>query len=122
MTLAIFGIRNCNTMKKAFDWLDGNQVAYRFHDYKKSGADRDALGRWCRRLGWQALVNTRGTTWRKLDSSRRNVVDESAAIDLMVDYPSLIRRPVIETESGELLVGFSEAAFAEHLLPPGERA
>ncbi|HRP74229.1 MAG TPA: ArsC family reductase [Rhodocyclaceae bacterium] len=120
MTLAIFGIRNCNTMKAAFEWLESHHVPYRFHDYRKAGADRDALMRWCNRLGWPALVNTRGTTWRKLDASRQNLADEGAAIELMVEYPSLIRRPVVETESGELLVGFSETVFAERLLPPGE--
>lgn len=122
MTLAIFGIKNCNTMKTAFEWLESHHVPYRFHDYRKSGADPDALIRWCNQLGWRALVNTRGTTWRKLDASRQDLADKGAAIELMIEYPSLIRRPVVETESGELLIGFSETVFAQRLLPPGDHA
>ncbi len=121
MTIAIFGIRNCDTMKKAFKWLESNHVAYRFHDYKSAGPDRDRLVRWCRQLGWEALLNTRGTTWRKLGPARGVVADERAAIELMIEHPSLIRRPVVESGSGLLLVGFSEATFAQLLVPDGGR-
>ena len=111
MSVMIYGIRNCDTMKKAFAWLDANRVAYSFHDYRKSGVSPELLARWCDQVGWQALVNTRGTTWRKLDPSEQGVSDAKGAIALMVAHPSLIRRPVIETASGEILAGFDPERF-----------
>lgn len=111
MTATIYGIRNCDTMKKTFAWLEANAVAYSFHDYRKSGVSPELLARWCDKLGWQALVNTRGTTWRKLDPSDQTVADADAAIGLMAAHPSLIRRPVIETATGEILAGFDPARF-----------
>ena len=106
MTATIYGIRNCDTMKKTFAWLETNGVAYSLHDYRKSGISPELLARWCDKLGWQALVNTRGTTWRKLDPSQQAVADAEAAVALMAAHPSLIRRPVIETVAGEILAGF----------------
>jgi len=117
MSTRIYGIKNCSTMKKAFDWLDQNQVAYTFHDYKKAGIDTDTLGRWCARGGWQALVNTRGTTWRKLDPALQAITSDSDAISVMVLHTSVIRRPVVETPSGELLIGFDADTFARSLAP-----
>lgn len=111
MAATIYGIKNCDTMKKAFAWFEANGVAYSFHDYRKSGISPELLARWCDKLGWQALVNTRGTTWRKLDPSDQTVADADAAIGLMAAHPSLIRRPVIETATGEILVGFDSARF-----------
>jgi len=123
MTLRVYGIKNCNTMKKAFAWLEANRIDYDFHDYKKAGIDADTLARWCAQVGWQALVNTRGTTWRKLEPARQAIADEAAAIDLMKAHPSVIRRPVIETDAGaRLVVGFDEDALARHLAPRGESA
>lgn len=122
MTVHIYGIKNCSTMKKAFAWLDGRNVTYRFHDYRKFGVDAEALARWCERLGWRALVNTRGTTWRKLDPARQEIACAADAISLMCDYPSVIRRPVVESPSGALLVGFDEDAFARDLAPLGDAA
>jgi arsenate reductase (glutaredoxin) len=114
----IHGIRNCDTMKKAFAWLDSNGVAYRFHDYRRSGIDAATLRRWCARAGWEALVNKRGTTWRKLSPEQQAVASEAAAIALMQSQPSLIRRPVVEFGDGELIIGFDAEHYA-HALRPG---
>ena len=119
MTITIYGIKSCSTMKKAFDWLDQHGVAYEFHDYKKAGADRTALARWCAALGWEALINKRGTTWRKLDPTQQNIADEAAAIALICNHTSVIRRPVVETASGELLVGFDPVSYTATLTPSG---
>lgn len=111
MTPTIYGIKNCDTMKKAFAWFDCAGLAYTFHDYKKAGIDAATLTRWCARLGWETLVNTRGTTWRKLAPEQQVIADTSAAIALMQAQPSLIRRPVIEWSDGELVVGLDTEAF-----------
>lgn len=108
----IYGIKNCSTMKKAFAWCEAHQVAYEFHDYKKLGAPQDRLMAWCQAVGWQALINTRGTTFRKLAEDRRQIDDLPAALRLMIDFPSLIKRPVVETADGRLLIGFDEQQFA----------
>ena len=111
MNPKIHGIKNCDTMKKTFAWFDGAGVAYHFHDYKKSGIDAATLTRWCAQLGWEALVNKRGTTWRKLTPEQQAIADTAAAIALMQVQPSLIRRPVVEFAGGELVVGLDTAAF-----------
>jgi arsenate reductase len=111
MNPTIYGIKSCDTMKKAFAWFEGAGVAYTFHDYKKSGIDAATLARWCEQLGWEALVNRRGTTWRKLAPEQQAIGNTGAAIALMQAQPSLIRRPVVEFASGELAVGLDTAAF-----------
>lgn len=110
--VTIYGIKNCSTMKKAFDWCDAHGVEFAFHDYKKQGADRKKLVQWCQQVGWQALVNTRGTTWRKLAPEQQAVATQSDAVALMLEYPSLIKRPVVETGT-QLLVGFDPQAFSD---------
>ncbi len=107
-----YGIKNCDTMKKAFAWLDEHGVAYRFHDYKKSGIDSATLHAWSKAVGWKTLINTRGTTWRKLPPERQAIDTQSAAVQLMQEFPSLIRRPVLETAGGQLLVGFDPTLYA----------
>ncbi len=108
----LYGIPNCDTMKKARAWLDGHGIAYAFHDYKKAGLDEAVLRAWVDELGWEALVNRRGQMWRKLDPAVREGLDEAGAIRVMLETPSIIRRPVLDT--GERRhVGFSEAAYAE---------
>jgi len=107
----IYGIRNCTTMKKAFAWCDSQGVEYAFHDYRKSGLDRGQLVQWCRHLGWKSLLNTRGTTWRNLTPQQQAISTQSQAVALMLEYPSLIKRPVVETGS-QLLVGFDPRMFA----------
>jgi len=111
MTCHIFGIKNCDTMKKAFVWCDERGVAYTFHDYKKRGVPRDQLVAWCKAVGWKTLVNTRGPTYRKLTPEQQDIQTQSKAVALMVEFPSLIKRPVVVTNGGQLLVGFDQAMF-----------
>jgi arsenate reductase len=108
--ITIFGIKNCDTMKKAFAWLDDHGVQYDFHDYKKSGIDIATLKAWSKRVGWEVLLNTRGTTWRKLTPEQQANLDEAKALKLMSENPSLIKRPVLET-GNELLVGFDPERY-----------
>lgn len=119
MTVKIYGIKSCSTMKKAFDWLDQHRIAYEFRDYKKAGADRATLESWCAAVGWEALINKRGTTWRKLDPAQQDITDASAAIALMCAHTSVIRRPVVETTSGQLLIGFDPVSYAATLTDNG---
>ena len=101
----IYGIKNCDTMKKARAFLDGMGVAYDFHDYKTSGIDRARLEGWARAVGWEVLLNRAGTTFRKLSDTEKEGLTESKAIALMLAQPSMIKRPVLEV-GGKLLVGF----------------
>jgi len=110
MTVTLHGIRNCDTMKKAWTWLDEHGIAYVFHDYKKQGIDRAKLEGWVRQLGWEPLLNRAGTTFRKLPEADRQDLDEARAIELMLAQPSMIKRPVLEAE-GRLLVGFKPAQY-----------
>jgi arsenate reductase len=107
----LYGIRNCDTMKKAWTWLDQKGVAYDFHDYRKQGLDRARLAGWVGQVGWERLLNRAGTTFRKLPEADRQGVDEAKAISLMLAQPAMIKRPVLETEAG-LLVGFKPAEYA----------
>ena len=109
-----FGIKNCDTMKKAMTWLNENGVAHEFIDYQKAAVIEARLSDWCQRAGWEQLLNTRGLTWRKLGDDEKLEVDEQKAIKLMTQYPSLIKRPVLDTGS-RLLVGFSPESYAEAL-------
>ncbi len=111
MGVTIYGIKNCDTMKKSFAWCDEHGVDYAFHDYKKLGVERSRLDLWCKHLGWKTLVNTKGPTWRKLSPERQNITTQGQAVALMIEFPSLIRRPVVET-GGQLLVGFDPQTFA----------
>ena len=110
MTPTLYGIPNCDTVKKARAWLAARGVAYGFHDYKKAGIDAVTLGRWADAAGWDALLNRAGTTFRKLDDADKADIDRAKAIDLMLSHPSLIKRPVVEG-AGPLLVGFREAEW-----------
>ena len=110
----VFGIKNCDTMKKAFAWLEANDVAYEFTDYKKAGVAEANLPDWNRRAGWKTLLNTRGLMWRKLSEAERTDVDEAKALQLMAQYPALIKRPVLDTGK-TLLVGFDAATYAKTL-------
>ncbi|MBB4302240.1 Spx/MgsR family transcriptional regulator [Rhodobium orientis] len=111
MSVAIYGIKNCSTMKKAFDWLDANDIGYVFHDYKKEGADREALQRWCAAAGWEKVLNRAGMTFRKLPDDAKADLDEGKAIALMLEKPSMIKRPVVETESA-IELGFKPERYA----------
>jgi arsenate reductase (glutaredoxin) len=116
VTLTLYGIPNCDTVKKARAWLDAERVAYVFHDYKKLGIDAATLARWADALGWEPLLNRAGTTFRKLSDADKEDIDRTKAIALMIAQPSLIRRPMVEGD-GVLLVGFKpeqwNAAFAK---------
>lgn len=106
----IYGIKNCDTMKKARTWLDSHGVAYEFHDYKVAGVDGDDLKRWVKALGWEVLLNRAGTTFRKLPDADKEGLTEAKAIKLMLAQPSMIKRPVLEREK-TLLVGFKPEEY-----------
>jgi arsenate reductase len=113
--LTIYGIRNCDTMKKARAWLDGQGVAYAFHDYKTAGIDRARLEGWARKVGWETLLNRAGTTFRKLAEADKVGLSENKAIALMLGQPSMIKRPVLELGGGKLLVGFKPEEYTKVL-------
>jgi len=106
MPVTIYGIKNCDTMKKAFAFLDKAGVAYEFHDYKKAGVDRALLERWSRKVGWETLLNRAGMTFRKLPDKDKEGLTEAKAMKLMLSQPSIIKRPVLDLGGGKLLVGF----------------
>lgn len=110
--ITIYGIKTCDTMKKARTWLDAKGVAYAFHDYKAEGIDKASLERWAKEVGWEVLLNRAGTTFRKLPESARENVTEKKAIALMLEQPSMIKRPVLDV-SGELVVGFKPEVYAK---------
>ncbi|MEO8410439.1 MAG: arsenate reductase [Propionivibrio sp.] len=110
----IYGIKNCDTMRKAFAWLDANGVACEFVDYKKAGVVEAHLPDWNRRVGWDALLNMRGLTWRRLSDAQRRGIDEATALELMIDQPTLIRRPLLDTGKS-LLVGLDPASYEREL-------
>jgi arsenate reductase len=107
----LYGIANCDTMKKARAWLDRQGLAYQFHDYKKEGVNREQLQRWCDELGWEPLLNRRGTTWRKLPEDVRKDIHAEAALRIMEENPSIIKRPILDTGTKRLL-GFNENDYA----------
>jgi len=114
--MIVYGIPNCNTVKKAQDWLKANKIAYEFHDFKKQGISEAKLKAWSEQVGWQQLVNKKGTTWKLLDSSiQETVTTEKVAIALMQEKTSVIKRPVLETENG-ILLGFDEALYSQKFL------
>ena len=117
MILTIYGIKNCDTMKKSRIWLEAKGLAYSFHDYKASGIDRPHLERWTDEAGWETVLNRAGTTFRKLDEADRTDLDRDKAIALMLAQPSMIKRPVLEAD-GKLIIGFKpevyERAFGEN--------
>ena len=112
MTVTLYGIKNCDTMKKARSWLDGRGVAYRFHDYKTEGISEEKLKHWCNELGWETVLNRAGTTFRKLPDADKDGLNERKAIALMLAQPSMIKRPVLEFEGGKLLIGFKPDVYA----------
>lgn len=112
MAVTIYGIRACDTMKKARAWLDAHAVTYSFHDYKSAGISAGQLESWAAQLGWSVLLNCAGTTFRKLDEAEKTDLDEAKAIALMQAHPSLIKRPVLDLD-GTLLVGFKPEAYEE---------
>jgi len=114
LALILYGIRNCDTMKKARAWLDARGVKYTFHDYKVSGLDHDRLAAWSRQVGWEKLLNRAGTTFRKLPPPEQAGLDEEKAIALMLAQPAMIKRPVLEGAE-QLLVGFKPELYAAQI-------
>lgn len=109
----IYGIKNCNTVKKALTWFDENGIAYEFHDFKKLGVSRDKLEEWGQKLGWEPLVNKKGTTWKQLDQlEQQRVTDASSAYAMLGDKTSMIKRPVVEN-GNDLILGFDETTYEE---------
>lgn len=108
----LYGIPNCDTMKKARRWLDEHGVAYRFHDYKKQGLDEAQVRQWVAELGWETLLNRRGMMWRKLDEQTRTDIDEAGAVRLMLEIPSIIKRPVLDLGERRV-VGFDPTGYGE---------
>ncbi len=114
--MIVYGIKNCDTVKKAHNWLKANNKVFEFHDYKKEGITTEKLQSWCSQVGWENLLNRRGTTWRKLDEETRNTVtDETQAMNVMLTNTSIIKRPVIEKDGKVLMVGFDEASYSAKL-------
>ena len=111
MTAKLYGIKNCDTMKKAWTWLDQHGVAYEFHDYKTAGVDRATLQDWAGKVGWEVLLNRAGTTFKKLPDADRQGIDEARALDLMLAQPSMIKRPVLDV-GGKIYVGFKPNTYA----------
>ncbi len=114
MSVTLYGIPNCDTVKKARIWLEARGSAYTFHDYKKAGADPVRLAAWCRAAGWEKVLNRAGTTFRKLPEADKADLDEAKAVALMAANPSCIKRPIVEHPGG-LLVGFKPDEWAEAL-------
>jgi arsenate reductase len=111
VSATIYGIKNCDTMKKARAWLDANGVAYRFHDYKAAGIERPRLEVWATKVGWETLLNRAGMTFRKLPDKDKEALTDRKAIALMLAQPSMIKRPVLDV-GGKLLVGFKPEQYA----------
>jgi Spx/MgsR family transcriptional regulator len=116
LAITLYGIKNCDTMKKARSWLDSHDVRYEFHDYKTAGIDPTVLAGWCAEVGWETVLNRAGTTFRKLPEAQKAAVNERLAVGLMLAQPSMIKRPVLQF-GRRLLVGFKPEVYAQALDP-----
>lgn len=115
-TMIVYGIKNCNTVKTALDWLKNHKIEFEFHDYKSKGITEAKLKEWSKQIGWESLVNKRGTTWRQLDEAlQRKITNEAAAIALMKEKTSVIKRPLIEKEGKLLTIGFDEVVYVRNV-------
>lgn len=111
-SVTVYGISNCDTIKKAKSWLDKEGVQYRFHDYRKHGVDKQLLIEWTDKLGWEPLLNKRGTTWRKLSDEVKQNIDQVSAIDIMLENPAIIKRPLL-VKGAEYHLGFSATQYQD---------
>ena len=109
--ITLYGIPNCDTIKKARKWLEANDCDYKFHDFRKDGLQEQQLKSWVAELGWEVLLNKRGTTWRQQPDDVKESIDEASAIELMLEYPAMIKRPVLDTGSVRK-VGFKDTEYA----------
>ncbi len=107
----LYGIKNCDSVRKARQWLTAHDIPYTFHDLRADGLDEASLHGWARSAGWETLLNRRGTTWRKLPEAQRDAIDEQKAIQWMLENPTLIKRPVLLTDDGQIHVGFKPADY-----------
>ena len=117
--LILFGIKNCDSVKKARKWLDSSGIQYKYHDFRQDGIDRHKLKIWINTLGWESVINRRSTSWKALDSKMREQIDNQIAIELILKYPTLVKRPVVES-GNILLVGFKLAEYTEHFSKLGK--
>ncbi len=108
--ITLYGIPNCNTVKKARDWLTANNIEFQFHNFKKDGLEQATLEQWVNSLGWEILLNKRGTTWRKLSDDMKADIDQAKAISIMLDNSSIIKRPVLDID-GDFHVGFKDEQY-----------
>jgi Spx/MgsR family transcriptional regulator len=113
--ITMFGIKNCDTIKKARKWLEAEGIEYQFHDYKKDGLTAEMLNAWVKNLGWEALVNKRGTTWRKLPEDVKEAIDQASAIQIMLDNASIIKRPLLIDDADSKLLGFKAEEYQEFI-------
>ncbi len=114
--MKVYGIKNCDTVKKALKWLESHNIDFEFHDFKKSGISNEKLKEWSTKLGWEPLLNKRGTTWKKLDAETQNrIINENDAFKLMQEKTSVIKRPVIENGQ-DILIGFDENTYQQTLV------
>jgi arsenate reductase len=114
--MIVYGIKNCGTVKKALNWLDENNLSYEFHDYKKQSVSKEKLQEWSRQLGWETLLNRKGTTWRRLeDALKEQVKDEASAIEVLMANTSMIKRPIVEQDDTVVVVGFNEEEYTQKL-------
>ena len=114
--ITVYGIPNCDTIKKTMEWFKKNKINFNFYDYKKEGIDKNKLTQWCSKVSWEILLNKKSTTWRSLSlSEQEKITSQSAAINLMIENTSIIKRPVIES-GDKLFIGFDEVAFAKYFL------
>ncbi len=119
MSTTIYGIKNCETMKKARAWLDKHGVDYSFHDYKTAGIERERLEQWCKKVGWESLLNRAGMSFRKLPEKDKNHLDAKKAVALMLAQPSMNKRPVLDLGGGKLVVGFKPELYSEAVAARG---
>lgn len=113
--ITLYGIKNCDTMKKAFRWLDENHIEYQFIDYKKVGLDKALAEQWLNKLGWGSIINKRGTTWRKLDDNKKETMNNATALETIIEQPSMIKRPLL-IKDNDIILGFSAAQYHDRLL------
>ncbi len=113
--ITMFGIKNCDTIKKARKWLEAEGIEYQFHDYKKDGLSPEMLTGWVKDLGYEALVNKRGTTWRKLPDDVKDSIDEASAIEIMLENTSIIKRPLLSDDANNKLLGFKAEQYQEFI-------
>ena len=112
MSVVMYGIKNCDTVKKAKKWLDSNGIEFTFHDYRKDGLSDELLSSLESTLGWETLLNKRGTTWRKLPEEKKEAINKETAMSIMLDNPAIIKRPILDTQKS-LELGFSDAAYQQ---------